>query len=286
MVRPPGFEPAPHGLRPFGDNKSLLEEFREFCRVDLRLSPRTIEDGHVPFIGTFLRSVSKPVQEIGAADIREYLSDLSNDSEPKTYNNHLGALKRFFRDFLQQPQLITSFKFAPVSERPVLIPAKADLQNFYAELHGGKYRLAFLFFATTGLRRNEVLTLRLMDIDRTKRMVTPNGAHETGRTKKSWISFYNGDKSEDANNKWTDMFYYPLWSEGSSGEYGFLDNLLHEKCGLLVIIDQVTPELKAIVRFLSRKLKLGTVKVVEFKTFSRDGKFVHTFSQPDLSQSD
>ena len=53
MVRPPGFEPAPRGLRALGDTHHMLNEFREFCRVDLRLSTRTIQDGHVPFVEEF-----------------------------------------------------------------------------------------------------------------------------------------------------------------------------------------------------------------------------------------
>jgi len=112
-VRPQGFEPALRGLRPLGDNETLLHDFREFCRVDLRLSTRTFQDGHVPFAESFLRYVSKPIAEIGVSDVRGYLLDLGSGSESKTYNNHLGALKRFFRDFLQRPDLVATFKFEP-----------------------------------------------------------------------------------------------------------------------------------------------------------------------------
>ncbi len=203
-VRPPGFEPAPLGLRPFGDNASLLRDFREFCRVDLRLGTRTIQHGHVPFAEAFLRYVSKPIADIRVSDIRDYLSNLSEVSEAKTYNNHLGALKRFFRDFLQQPDLVATFKFATVNEKPITIPTKVELQRFYSGLDATKYRLAFVLFATTGLRRNEILTLRLEEIERTRRMITPNGAHETGRTKKSWLSFYNTEAEELLNQYLTE----------------------------------------------------------------------------------
>jgi integrase len=46
-----------------------------------------------------------------------------------------------------------------------------------------------LLYATTGLRRDEILSLRPEDIDFDKHMITPNN-HE-GETKKSWVSFYN-----------------------------------------------------------------------------------------------
>lgn len=190
--------PLGNGLPTVTSNDILLKEFEEFCRVDLQLSKRTFEDGHVPFARRFLRALSKPIGSIEPRDVRLYLSDLKAESEPKTYNNHLGALKRFCRDFLQRPDLIGTFRFAPINEKPIIIPRKEDLQRFYSALDETRYRALFLLYATTGLRRNEILTLRIEDVDRTKRMVTPNG-HETGRTKKGWLSFYNSEAEEVLN---------------------------------------------------------------------------------------
>ena len=199
-MRPPGFEPErDRQAVPLNDNEALLSEFEEFCRIDLQLSKRTFRDGHVPSVKRFLRMVEKPISQIQVADIREYLSDVKADSEPKTYNNLLCGLKRFFRDFLQKPELIATFRFAPISEKPITVRTKQELQKFYSGLDGAKYRLAFLLYAVTGLRRNEVLTLRLEDIDRAKRMIVPNGAHETGRTKKSWISFFDEEAEQVLN---------------------------------------------------------------------------------------
>jgi integrase len=160
------------------DNAALLKEFEEFCKVDLRLSKRTYVHGHVPFVERFLQNVSKPLASVQTAEIRNYLSELGEHCEPKTYNNHLGALKRFFRDYLKRNDLIETFKFAPVSEKPIIIPIKSELQSFYHALDTTKDRLLFMLYATTGLRRNEAWILRIEDINREKRMVTPNGAHK------------------------------------------------------------------------------------------------------------
>jgi hypothetical protein len=89
--------------------------------------------------------------------------------------------------------------------------------------------------------------------------------------------------SKDANDVWMRTFFVPHWEGTGPTDYEFLDDLLHEKCGILIIIDHVTGDLEEIVRFLS---KWGTVKVVEFKTFRADEEFLHTFSRPDFSQSD
>jgi len=47
-------------------------------------------------------------------------------------------------------------------------------------------------FATTGLRRSEVLNLKIEDID--KRMVIPKS--HRGRTKRAWVSFFNQECQE------------------------------------------------------------------------------------------
>lgn len=46
-----------------------------------------------------------------------------------------------------------------------------------------------MLYATTGLRRDEILSLKPEDIDFSKRMITPN--NHIGETKKPWVSFYN-----------------------------------------------------------------------------------------------
>lgn len=56
-----------------------------------------------------------------------------------------------------------------------------------------------MLYATTGLRRDEILSLKPEDIEFSKRMITPN-SHE-GETKKSWVSFYN-DEAEQALNEY------------------------------------------------------------------------------------
>lgn len=46
-----------------------------------------------------------------------------------------------------------------------------------------------MLYATTGLRREEILSLTPEDVDFDSRMITPN--NHLGETKKSWVSFYN-----------------------------------------------------------------------------------------------
>jgi len=74
------------------------------------------------------------------------------------------------------------------------VPSKEELQQFYKVLEDDRERALFLMFATTGLRKSEVLNLKIEDIDMEKRMVIPK-AHQ-GRTKRAWVSFFNEECQE------------------------------------------------------------------------------------------
>ena len=73
------------------------------------------------------------------------------------------------------------------------------MKQFYESLKTLKEKALFMLYATTGLRREEILSLRPEDVDFSKRMITPN--NHLGETKKSWVSFYNKE-AETALNEY------------------------------------------------------------------------------------
>jgi len=73
------------------------------------------------------------------------------------------------------------------------MPTKEDLRTFFDALESVDDKALFLFFASSGLRRNEVLNLQLSDIDHDKRVCYPN--HES-RTKNSFFGFFNDETNE------------------------------------------------------------------------------------------
>ena len=169
---------------------NILASFREFLRIDLAQSSRTIE-GSFWIVLNFLREVNKPLSMITDSDVRGYLSKLRATRSPKTYNNRLGALKRFFRDFLKRGELIESFRFIKVNNGYVSVPSTAELRRFFDALCNNRERALFLFYATTGLRRNEVLMLRKSDVDLTSRKVNARSTHENCSTKNAGVTFFN-----------------------------------------------------------------------------------------------
>jgi len=178
----------PRGL-PTCTSTDLLTKFKSFCEIDLRLSKRTVE-GHLWWTKRFLVTINKPLGQISSEDIRTYLAQTIDKSQ-STQSNALKSLKIFFRDFLKIPNVVESFRFPKETWTPKPVPTRDDLRRFFKELDSLATQTAFLVYATSGMRRNELLSLTIDDIDLEKRMIIPKNAHQTSTTKNSWVSFFN-----------------------------------------------------------------------------------------------
>jgi integrase len=165
----------------------LLADLREFLEVDLQRKKLTVQ-GHVRQIKRFLREVKVPLEDVSARDVRSYLSQF-NAVSPNTYKNVLSALKVFFRDFLDRPEVVVSFKFPYYEQGFKKIPSKPDLQKFYSALEDLRCKCYFLLYATSALRRREAMALLKENIDLKRRMIIP-GVKNT-RTKRRLFSFFN-----------------------------------------------------------------------------------------------
>ena len=174
----------------------ILSKFREFLKVDLRRSEKTAYE-HTYYIKRFLKVFKVALKSATSDDIREYLKNLKVSSAQ--YKNILMALKLFFRDFLKKPEAVASFKFPHQVFKPKHIVSNEQVRKFYQALETPKEKALFLLYATSGLRREEILTLRPEDVDFEKRMITPK--NHSGETKKSWVSFYN-EEAELALNEY------------------------------------------------------------------------------------
>jgi integrase len=100
----------------------------------------------------------------------------------------------FFRDYLGRAEVVQTFRFPRKEFKPKMVPSRADLQRFYVELDSVRGRARFLLYATSGLRKNEVLSLHREDIDLEKRMIVPR--KRATRTKRTWVSFFNEEARE------------------------------------------------------------------------------------------
>ena len=184
--------------------------------MDLRRAERTVYE-KIYYMRKFFRKIPKYPEQISREEIRGYLKTLN--CSDAVYKNVLGSLKVFFRDFMNRHEVVASFKFPRSPFKIKRIPSKEDLQRFYRALDSDMERALFLFYASTGLRRNEVLSLTAKDVDFEQRMVIPN-CHN-GTTKNSYVSFYNNETEEVLSKieigsgrvfPYSDRQYKKLWN--------------------------------------------------------------------------
>ena len=125
-------------------------------------------------------------------DLRSYLLRFKGKSD-SSFSNVVKTLRRFYRDFLGSPKLVDTFQIIKTKVKPKILPSREDLQTAYASLNNSRDRALFLLYATTGLRRDELRSLKMADLDWDKKMIVV-GTHN-GQTKRSWITFYNQEAS-------------------------------------------------------------------------------------------
>ena len=121
--------------------------------------------------------------------LRTYLKQYLDKSK-SAYTNQVKAFRRFFRDFLDAGHLIATFQLPKSEFTPTIVPSKDELTTFCRSLNSLRDKALFLMFASTGLRKAEILSLTFEDLDREQRMVYPR-RKANSTTKKSWVSFYN-----------------------------------------------------------------------------------------------
>jgi integrase len=140
------------------------------------------------------RFLVKSSYVVSYESIEKYLQSYLG-KKPPTYNSQITNLRRFVRDFLQLPDLIMSFKIAPVDDCQYYddLPTKEHLRKGFEGLATARAKAIYLFTATTGLRKGEILGLLKSQVDMQTRAVVPR--HFT-RKKRSGITFYNKETAQ------------------------------------------------------------------------------------------
>ena len=131
------------------------------------------------------------INEVQKEHVRLFLREVRSNY---MYAQYLKSLRSFYRDFLGMPWVVEGFRYPPQTVKIRSLPSRKELQAFYHALSRIKDRALFLMYATSGLRRSEVLNLRKSDIDWSMRMIAPN---HVSRTKRSYVSFFNDECERD-----------------------------------------------------------------------------------------
>ncbi len=164
------------------DFHSSIEAYEKFAKEELKLEETTIEN-HKSVIRSFL-TLSKG--RINKETVKAYLD--SNDSLTWK-SNHLKALRKYTRNFLNLGRWIEEFRFEQTSYKPKKdLPTDEQLVLFFNELPE-QATMIFLLLFNSGLRIGEILSLKLLDLDFEQNMIDASNVHK-GKTKASGYSFF------------------------------------------------------------------------------------------------
>ncbi len=177
----------------FQSTSSVFNEFKDFLMVDLNLTEVSAKE-HCRHIHKFFNECNEEV--VTKKTIRSFLLNIKQTREPGTYRNNLASLKRFFRDFLNKPQLVDTFRFPSTPFKPKTIPR--DLKKFCENIDSPFEKALFLVIASSGLRRGEALSLEWSDIDFKTRIVIPRKRYNI--SKHVWCTLINNEALEALNN--------------------------------------------------------------------------------------
>jgi integrase len=187
-----GFEPAASTMPTWLRKKveeSVLDDFGQFLQINRRLECSTVKNT-LEDVRRFLRMSNYVVSY---ENVKQYLESYL-EKAVKTYNSQITSLRRFVRDFLRLPQLIMSFKMAPVDACQFSkdLPSKDQIRKGFHGLKDVRAKAIYLFTATTGLRKGEILGLLKSQVNSRTLAVIPR--HFT-RKKRSGVTFYNEETS-------------------------------------------------------------------------------------------
>jgi len=174
----------------FRVQKCVLTAFRDFLSVNMRLEQSTVKETLLN-IKRFLENADYVVS---VESVKRYLESYI-PRKPKTYNSQITSLRRFIKEFLEMPTLVMSFKMAAVDEWHFNedLPSREQVRKGFRGLKSTRAKAVYLFTATTGLRKGEILKVLKSQIDMKTHSVIPK--HFT-RKKRSGITFYNSEAAE------------------------------------------------------------------------------------------
>ena len=174
-----GFEPATTTLNVEND----LEDFRLFAMAKLNLSKLTVSQ-YICKLRPFLKDRTVVTDR----DVQTYIQNKKETCSLDYVSNVISAFKAYLRDFKGLP-IMNGYKHpsSPLRMKAEIEPIK--IKAFIEAIDNLAVKTVALLLASSGLRKNEVLTLRKGDVDKALRCIIPS-CHN-GVSKHSGISFYN-----------------------------------------------------------------------------------------------
>jgi site-specific recombinase XerD len=141
--------------------KAMLEELqrRNMSKITTRIYLRAVEE--------FAQFFKTPPDRLGLEHVRRYQAHLFTDRklEPVSVAQQLSALRFFFLKTLRRPWMV---EYMPVPKKPIRLPdilSREEVERLIQCADSPLHRVCILVLYATGLRREELVGLKMEDID-------------------------------------------------------------------------------------------------------------------------
>ena len=151
--------------------KGEIEKLRQ-ALVAKHYSNHTVET-YTRWLEDFIKIYGEKNENPGQKEINEYLTSLAvkEHVSPSTQNQALAALLFYFRFVkCENPNNLNGVIHAKKSARIPVVFTRNEVQKVISNLSGTKQLAALLLYGT-GMRLNELLSLRILDIDFEKKEI-------------------------------------------------------------------------------------------------------------------
>lgn len=151
-----------------------MRELREQIVVEVRLRgySKHTERSYASRVQRFLNYVKRPVHEVEAEHVRDYMLHLHDRGlKPGSRKVDLAAIKFLFNYVLYRPEVAVGL-VTPRARTPLpKILSHSEVLRVFAELTSIRCRVAAMTIYATGMRLSEVLALKASDIDSRRMLV-------------------------------------------------------------------------------------------------------------------
>lgn len=179
-----------------------MGKFYDRMDSDLRLA-RYSEDTYKQYLDHAKRFVGhfmKPPDELGEAEIREYLHYLVDVRivSPHTQKMALAAIKFLYRRTLGEEEKVDRIPWPKIPEKLPEILTHQELVRLFAMARSTRDRASFMVAYGSGLRVSEVCRLRVEDVDSERGVLHV----QEGKGKKSRLTLLSGRLLTELREYW------------------------------------------------------------------------------------
>ncbi len=100
--------------------------------------------------------------------IKKYLINILNTKSIPSYNQMLSVLKILYRDVLNQKHKLLKIKPIKIKRKLKNIPKTSEINSILKTVNNVKHYTIIITFASTGIRMDELLNIRILDINSDK----------------------------------------------------------------------------------------------------------------------